>query len=163
MAEDRQIAELYARFGPVVYRRCLRLLGDREEARDATQQIFIKLLKSPRRFAELDEALPWIHTVTTNWCLNSKRDARRRGEHLDALGHAETSSVEPHAATEDRQLAARALARADDETRDIAVGMLVHERQQQEVAAELGVSEKTVQRKLKRFLETARKALGGKS
>lgn len=163
MAEDRQIAELYQRFGPVVYRRCLRLLGDREEAQDATQQIFIKLLKSPRRFVELDEALPWIHTVTTNWCLNAKRDARRRGEHLDAMGKSVDFTSEPHQASEDQQLARAALERVDAETRDIAVGMLINEKQQQEVAAELGVSEKTVQRKLKRFLENARKALGGKS
>lgn len=159
MDDGQHIAELYSRFGPVVYRRCLRLLGDAEDARDATQQVFIRLLKNPRRFEPLDEALPWIHTVTTNHCLNLKRDAKRRGAQLDAMGSDPEAIDGLPDGLEDRQLAQKVLAKADAQTRDIAVGVLVKERQQQDVAKDLGVSEKTVQRKLQRFVENARKLL----
>jgi RNA polymerase sigma-70 factor, ECF subfamily len=159
--DAQQVAALYARFGPVVYRRCVRLLGNTEDARDATQLVFIRLLKNRRRFDSLDDALPWIHTVTTNFCFNWKRDARRRSGHLEALGTDEPLAPGLHEAAEDRQLAQHVLAKTDDETRDIAVGMLVEERQQQDVARALGVSEKTVQRKLRRFLDKAKRALTG--
>jgi RNA polymerase sigma-70 factor (ECF subfamily) len=158
--DDRQhLAALYARFGPVVYRRCLRLLRDPEDARDATQQIFIRLLRSPRRFEDLDDALPWIHTVTTNHCFNWKRDARRYGGQLDALGSEPEEHGELGDRAEARQLTGQVLSRADAQSREIAVGMLVKEEQQQQVAQRLGVSEKTVQRKLKTFLQNARRFL----
>src|SRR5512133_2741664 len=51
-------AELYRTFGPAVYRRCLKLLRDREAARDATQEVFVKLLADPERFDEVEAALP---------------------------------------------------------------------------------------------------------
>ena len=44
---DRQqrAAELYRQWGPAVYRRCLKLLRDPEAARDATQEVFVKLVR----------------------------------------------------------------------------------------------------------------------
>jgi len=44
-----QAARLYRELGPVVYRRCLRLLGDRAAAEDATQEVFVKLLRDMDR------------------------------------------------------------------------------------------------------------------
>ena len=40
-----RVAELYRTYGPAIYRRCVRLLGDREAARDATQEVFGKLMR----------------------------------------------------------------------------------------------------------------------
>ena len=46
MGEHRsQAAELYRTYGPVVYRRCLRILKDPEAAKDATQEVFMKLIR----------------------------------------------------------------------------------------------------------------------
>jgi RNA polymerase sigma-70 factor (ECF subfamily) len=126
-----QVTRLYRELGPVVYRRCLRLLGDRAAAEDATQEVF----------------------------LNLRRDARRRGE--DAL--AEDLDVVPDAhadrpdAYPDRQLAQAVLSRFDDETQAVAVGVLVDGMEHEEVAAVLGISRRTVSRKLARFIENSRK------
>jgi len=156
--ERERVAELYKQFGPVVYRRCLRLLSDREAARDATQEVFVKLLKNPERLQEGPAALPWIFGVATNHCLNQRRDARRRADKLQGA-ELETSAGGHAESLPDRALSAEILARADPATRAIAVGVLVEEKEQQEVAAELGVSRKTVSRKLDRFLVNARKFL----
>ena len=154
-----QAARLYRELGPVVYRRCLRLLGDRAAAEDATQEVFVKLLRDMDRLKDRETVLPWVYRVAMNHCLNLRRDARRRGqdgmaEDLDVLpdAHAEGPDAYP-----DRQLAQAVLSRFDGETQAVAVGVLVDGMEHEEIAAVLGISRRTVSRKLARFLENARK------
>ena len=157
-SERERVVSLYRELGPAVYRRCLRLLRDREAARDATQEVFMKLVRDIDRLAERETALPWIYRVATNHCLNLLRDAKRRGEQpTDAL------EVVPGAAPSfpDRQLARQVLSRFDVQTQAIAVGVLVDGMQHEEVAGALGISRKTVHRKLTRFLERAKALLAG--
>ena len=156
-----QVSRLYRDLGPAVYRRCLRLLGDRAAAEDATQEVFVKLLRDIDRLQARETALPWIFRVATNHCLNLRRDARRRGQ--DAL--AEDLDVVPDTLGEgtgaypDRQLAQAVLSRFDSETQAVAVGVFVDGMEHAEVASMLGISRRTVSRKLDRFVENARKFL----
>ncbi len=158
-SDRERIASLYRELGPAVYRRCLRLLRDREAARDATQEVFVKLVRDIGRLADRETALPWIYRVATNHCLNVLRDARRRGSDAgeDAL------EVVPAAAPSfpDGRLARQVLSRFDVQTQAIAVGILVDGMEHEEIAGALGISRRTVHRKLTRFLDRARALLGG--
>ena len=152
--DERRLIQLYREYGPSVYRRCFRLLREREAARDATQEVFVKLLRDVRKFDERASALPWIYRVATNHCLNVLRQGRRHGDTVssDALeicGDASDTFPE-------RQLAQRVLARFDSVTQAIAVGVLVDGMEHEELAGVLGISRRTVHRKLTRFLEKAR-------
>ena len=149
------IAELYRTWGPAIYRRCLRLLRDTEAARDATQEVFRKALSSPEKLADPDTALPFIYRVATNHCLNERRNAGRRGE--TELGDLDVASERPE--FPQRRLVQRVLSRFDTKTQSIAVGVLVDGMEHEEVASALGISRKTVSRKLARFLDHARKYL----
>ena len=149
------VAELYRTWGPAIYRRCLRLLRDTEAARDATQEVFRKALSSPEKLADPDTALPFIYRIATNHCLNERRNAGRRGEtELDDLDVASDHPDFPQ-----RRLVQRVLSRFDSKTQSIAVGVLVDGMEHEEVASALGISRKTVSRKLARFLDHARKYL----
>ena len=64
-----QAARLSRELGPVVYRRCLRLLGDRAAAEDATQEVFVKLLRDMDRLKDRETVLPWVYRVAMNHCL----------------------------------------------------------------------------------------------
>ncbi len=153
-----RVVQLYREFGPVVYRRCVRLLGDRERARDATQEVFVKLLREEKLTGEGEDVLPWIYRVTTRHCLNVRRDARRRvgAPELEAL-----EVADPGAPFPDRRLAHEVLARFDPTTQAVAVGVLVDGMEREEVAGALGISRRTVHRKLARFLSGARRLLLG--
>jgi RNA polymerase sigma-70 factor, ECF subfamily len=150
-------AQLYARFGPAVYRRCHRLLGDAEAAKDATQEVFVKLVGTLEALESRADLLPWVFRVATNHCLNARRDGARHG----------TTDVEPFLEVvpapavpfAERQLARAVLERFDVETRAIAIGVLVDGMEREEVALTLGISRRTVARKLERFLANARKYL----
>lgn len=151
-----EVAALYQKYGPAVYRRCYTLLRDREAAQDATQEVFGKLLRDQERLAGRDDVLPWIWRVATNHCLNVRRNARRRGEEEmpDELAVNDIVSVDQ---VPERQLAQQVLSRFDAETQAVAVGVLVDGMEHQEVADVLGISRRTVLRKLDKFLVNARK------
>jgi RNA polymerase sigma-70 factor, ECF subfamily len=153
--ERDRIAELYRTWGPAIYRRCLRLLRDPEAARDATQEVFRKALASPEKLADPDVALPFIYRIATNHCLNERRNRGRRGE--TELVDLDIASEHPD--LPQRRLVQRVLSRFDAKTQSIAVGVLVDGMEHEEVADALGISRKTVSRKLARFLENARKYL----
>ena len=158
MAGERErAAEAYRTYGPAVYRRCLRLLRDREAARDATQEVFVKLVRDVSRLDDPDVALPWLYRVATNHCLNQLRNVRRRGE--EPIGELEVSGA-AEASFPDKHLAASVLSRFDERTQAVAVGVLVDGMGHEELAGALGVSRKTVERRLARFLEGARKLIG---
>ncbi len=150
---------LYREYGPVVYRRCVRLLGDRDAARDATQEVFVKLLRADRLLGDAEDVLPWIYRVTTHHCLDVRRN--RAGP---AQGGVEQLEVAAGAAAPypERRLAQQVLARFDPTTQAVAVGVLVDGMEREEVAGALGLSRRTVHRKLARFLDGARRLLLGR-
>jgi RNA polymerase sigma-70 factor (ECF subfamily) len=155
--ERERAAAAYRTFGPAVYRRCLRLLRDREAAKDATQEVFVKLVRDMTRLEDPDVALPWLYRVATNHCLNVLRNSGRRGE--EPMGELELSAGAGPSPT-DRHLAASVLSRFDEGTQAVAVGVLVDGMGHEELAGVLGISRKTVERRLARFLEGARELMG---
>ena len=158
MSERRtQVAELYASLGPAVYRRCLKLLRDRDEARDATQDVFMKLVRDMDRLQDRETVMPWIYRVATNHCLNVIRSRRRSGESVSVEDAGlELAPAQSGATYPDRMLARAVLAEFDEDTQAVAVGVLVDGMEHEELARALGVSRKTIQRRLDRFLTRAR-------
>jgi RNA polymerase sigma-70 factor, ECF subfamily len=153
--EGRRIADLYKQCGPFVYRRCMRLLKNADAASDATQEVFLKLVRDEERLAQHEAIVPWMYQVATNYCLNVRRNSARRGEdRVDP--DLETASNTPASAYPDRVLAQAILSQFDAATQAVAVGVIVDGMDHEEVAAALGVSRRTVSRKLDRFLAAAR-------
>jgi RNA polymerase sigma-70 factor (ECF subfamily) len=152
-------ARLYRDYGPAVYRRCLRLLHNREAAQDATQEVFVRLVRNMTWLGERDDVLPWIYRVTTNHCLNVLRDSGRRGE--DVLPHdVESDGRSATDALPDRRLAQELLHRFDASTQAVVVGVFVDGMEREEIAAALGISKRTVSRRLERFLASSRRFTG---
>lgn len=161
---EREIAQLYQRLGPVVFRRALKLLQNRDDASDATQQIFMKLLKHAQPLREGADSVPYLLEVTNNHCFNHLRDTKRRAQLVgDAISFRPEATGDLEHETGDRQLARQVLNTLEAQGADVAARVLVGEQEHQAVAQELGISEKTVQRKLKRFLESARKLIARSS
>jgi RNA polymerase sigma-70 factor, ECF subfamily len=76
------IEEHYRRFGPMVLRRCRRLLRNDAQAEDAMHDVFVAVLRAEDRLR--DEApAGLLLRVATNVCLNRLRAIRRRPEEAD--------------------------------------------------------------------------------
>ncbi len=162
-----EAARLYRTYGPAVYRRCLRLLRDPELARDATQDVFVQLLRQWIRAAEPEAVLAWIYRVATNHCLNLLRTARRHREEplelFPASGDGVGAALAPHgvAIEPQRLVAQEVLSRFDPTTQAVAVGVFVDGMEHEELARALGISRRTVSRRLERFVQSARQYLAG--
>jgi RNA polymerase sigma factor (sigma-70 family) len=76
---------------------CLRRLGDRQEAADATADAF---LVAWRRYDEIPEnARPWLYGVALKVVANRRRGERRRGALAEKLGRAAGGAVGMNADT----------------------------------------------------------------
>ena len=146
MAVD--VESLYRRFGPMVYRRCHNLLRDADAARDATQDVFVQVL---RRQATLDDTAPssLLWRIATNVCLNRLRTRKRKPEDaptlLDAIAHADDLEAD----TGMRQLLVRVFDREPASTRAMAVMLHVDGMTLDEVAEAVGLSVSGVRKRLR--------------
>jgi len=70
--EDIAVNVLFERYGHLVFGVCLKYLKDKEAAKDAMQQIFIKLLDDLKRF-EVQHFKSWLYQVSKNFCFMQLR------------------------------------------------------------------------------------------
>lgn len=98
-------APLYAAYFDPVYRYCLRCLGDREAAADATQDIFARALAALPRYRE-EAFRPWLFTIAHNVIVDSHRRRGRRPTNvsLEEVSHRTSPAPSP----EDEAIAAEA-------------------------------------------------------
>jgi RNA polymerase sigma-70 factor (ECF subfamily) len=76
MNEGIDVDALYKRYGPMVLRRCRRLLRDEEEAWDVAQDVFVQLLRHRTRLTDQYPS-SLLYRMATNLCLNRIRDRKR--------------------------------------------------------------------------------------
>ncbi|HKH45209.1 MAG TPA: RNA polymerase sigma factor [Thermoanaerobaculia bacterium] len=74
--ETDAFAGLVALHQERLLRLCERLLGDVEEARDATQEVFLKAFRKAGDFRPQGQVYTWLYRIAVNHCLNRLR--RRR-------------------------------------------------------------------------------------
>jgi RNA polymerase sigma-70 factor (ECF subfamily) len=72
---------LLSRYEGDLFRLCCKYLGNKEDALDAVQDIFIKVFKNIGSFDESREFLPWLKRIAVNTCLNYRRDKGKK-QHL---------------------------------------------------------------------------------
>jgi RNA polymerase sigma-70 factor (ECF subfamily) len=65
------IGELYQQYGGMVYRRCLKLLKNEQDALDCMQDVFLSATKS---FGHIQHPSSYLYRVATNLSLNWIRD-----------------------------------------------------------------------------------------
>lgn len=64
---------LYNRYVNKVYRRCLSLTKDPEQAQDFTQDIFMRVLSNLDRFKEKSTFSTWLYSIAYNYCIDQIR------------------------------------------------------------------------------------------
>ena len=148
------LEELYEKHAAAVYGRCRYLLRDDAEARDALQDVFVKVLQSLPEFRAAASPSTWMMRIATHHCLNLLRARRAKWmEQLDALARDRRHETE---SPDRRELVRSLLAAAPEEAQEVAVLYFVDELTQAEIAAELGRSLPTIRKRLEEFLAIAR-------
>ena len=76
--EPSAFDELVRRHQARVYNLCLRILGNADDARDATQDAFMSALRKLGQFRGDAAFTTWLHRVAVNACYDELRKQRRR-------------------------------------------------------------------------------------
>lgn len=76
--EMEAFAELVTEFQPLVYSVTLRIVRDPEEARDVTQETFLRIYRNFDRFRGEASLKTWVCRIAVNQALNSQRWWKRR-------------------------------------------------------------------------------------
>ena len=161
-----------------VYALCRRMLADPDEAADATQEVFVRVMRSVIGFRGDSAFGTWLHRVTVNVCLTAlrKRSKARAagmvagGTPFALPGDDEmlvASDASPSEAAETADLLSRseaALARLPEDARAVVVLRDIEGLSTKEVADLLGVTENVVKVRLHRAHARLRQlVVGGRS
>ena len=153
----------YRTYGPMVLRRCRKLLKDEEQSLEAMQDTFVQLIRYKDR---LNDEAPssLLYRMATNVCLNRIRSTSRKPEVSgDDLLSRIAGTDEPEARVTARNLLSRLFSREKVSTRTIATLHLIDGMTLEEVAEEVGLSVSGVRKRLRplrgRLLEIQGEAL----
>src|ERR1700676_1075321 len=137
--------ELYREFAPAIFRCCRRAMPTREDAEDATMDIFIKVRQ---RLSQYDASRPfraWLYTVAANHCWDLLRRRKLRqdletGEVENIpLEHPDPGQLEQLMERHSNQEVRRALDKLPARSRMALVLRYYAEMSYDDVAATLGV------------------------
>lgn len=149
----------YRQYGESIFRRCLRLTRDEARALDLTQEVFLRAHRYADSYRAEASPLAWLCTIADRCFFDALRRERRTEpldpDEVEAFVRDETEGADTSFARQD--LVARLLARASKDVRQMVTMRYFDELGLEQIAERLGVSERTVRRKLERFLAKARK------
>ncbi|MDB4958283.1 MAG: polymerase sigma-54 factor RpoN [Myxococcales bacterium] len=148
-ATDPQSA--YRAYGPALVRKAERILRSREDATDIVHTLFVDLL--PRWNRDVD--LPYLYRAITNRCLNALRDRGTRARLLEReqLSAAPVGRVRLDDTVVGIRLIAALTEKLDPSHLEVLVARFVDDMTQEEIAEHLGISRKTVGKRLDRIRE----------
>lgn len=151
--------EIYVRTSGFVYGIALRVLGDRSEAEDVTQEVFIRVYRNLKGFGFRSSLSTWLYRITMNATLNARRrysrDADRRVEYNDEThGPAQGPDQSEKASRLEREKAlAKLLENLSPEHRACIVLREIEDLSYEEMADVLHININTVRSRLKRARE----------
>jgi RNA polymerase sigma factor (sigma-70 family) len=149
MLMSLDVEALYTTHGPMVLRRCKRLLDDEEAAVDAMQEVFVRALE---RADQLDAHAPssLLYTMATRVCLNRIRTQRRRPESPDSDLIAALADLTRHEQQhEARSLLDRLFRRQPESSATIAALYWLDGLTHEQVAARVDMSVSGVRKRLR--------------
>ncbi len=166
--EDAAYAELVTDHQRMVVQLAVNLLGDRDEALDLSQEVFLKVFRTIHRFRGQSSLRTWIYRIAVNQARNRHRFWRRRHRadqvSLDAhvAAHGEFLSgglSRPDRVLDQKELANRLQSALDHLPFDQRTAIVLREvdgLSYEEIAFSLGVAVGTVKSRLTRARQALR-------
>lgn len=164
--DEKAFREVVRRYGDQVFNMTYRMLGNREEAEDVAQEVFITVFKSIDSFRGDSKFSTWLYRITANTCKNrikylarrhdrSKDEYDERIDRSQAAGAVATPSTpqRPDTALEGLELELQlqdVIASLDEDHRLLVVLRDIQELSYDEICEITGLPEGTVKSRLHR-------------
>jgi len=153
-------SELFRRYGTPVLRYADRMLGNRAEAEEVAQEVFLKLITRVDQYDGRASVASWLFAIAANASRDRlRRSARRSAVSLEAVAEVATDDPladEALAVRERRDLVRKALAALSPDQREALVLARYHGLPYAEVAKALAISEGAVKTRIFRAMEKLR-------
>lgn len=161
-------SEIYDRYSGRIYNFAFRFLKNSEAAEDATQEVFVKMLKHANQFHGDAKLSTWLFSITANWCRDYLRKADNKNKESDdvLLTLPTPSELAPDRNLERReseQRVRRALQSLTAEQREAILLSRYQGLSYAEIAQIAGCSEGAVKTRVFRAMETLKKTLMGEA
>jgi RNA polymerase sigma-70 factor (ECF subfamily) len=153
--ETTAFETLVSRYQRGLFNVALRMLGSYEDARDSTQNAFVKAYEHLDTFDVSQPFFSWIYRILKNDCLNTLR-ARRPSEPVSLEWPSESRASDAVESSQRQHAVQSALLALTPEYREVVVLRHFTDLSYEDIAATLGIPVKTV----KSRLYTARQRLG---
>lgn len=167
--DDEAFAEIVSLYEDKVYRLCLRMTGNRDDAEDLAQEAFVKAWRGLRFYKQEAAFSTWLYRLTSNVCIDYLRREKRRPTQSLTADDDEKSMIEipdpaptPHEQAqtrEVRQCVAKAMKQLDEEFHLVLTLRVVDELSYEEIAQITDLKVGTVKSRLARAREKLRKIL----
>ena len=157
--------ELYHDYAPAIFRFCRRALPSREDAEDATMEIFMKLHGKLNQYDPSRSFTAWLYKVAANHCWDTlrRRKVRQDKETEDVdtlpLEHPDPSQLEKLIEQKTSEEVRHAMSKLGSRARMALVMRYYSDMSYDEIADELGVRRAFVGVVLLRARHELRKAL----
>jgi RNA polymerase sigma-70 factor (ECF subfamily) len=169
---------LFQSYHPMVFQMACRILGDREEALDVSQEVFLTVYRKLNHFRGESSVRTWIYRIAVNRAANRRRwwsRLRRRGtvsldEHLskdeprsfsDVLESSESSPEDMLLAADERRRIEHCLLRLPIHQRIAVIMRDIEGLSYEEIAESTQVSLGTVKSRIARGREELKSLLNG--
>ncbi|HEX6639909.1 MAG TPA: RNA polymerase sigma factor [Thermoanaerobaculia bacterium] len=161
-------SEIYDRYSGRIYNFAFRFLKNSEAAEDATQEVFVKMLKHANQFHGDAKLSTWLFSITANFCRDYLRKADNKSKESDdvLLTLPTPSELAPDRNLERRQTEQRVRRALDSLTAEQREAILLSRYQglsYAEIAQIAGCSEGAVKTRVFRAMETLKKTLMGEA
>jgi RNA polymerase sigma-70 factor, ECF subfamily len=160
-------SEIYDRYSARIYNFAFRFLKNAEAAEDATQEVFVKMMKHASQFQGDAKLSTWLFSITANWCRDYLRKADNKAKEAEdvlvTLPSSEHSPERNLEAREDQLRVQKALSALTPEQREAIVLSRYQGLSYAEIAQIAGCSEGAVKTRVFRAMETLKKTLTGEA
>ncbi len=167
--DHEAFAELVRLHETQVYNLCLRMSGNPEDARDLSQEAFLKAWRG-LRFYQFESAFStWLYRLTSNVCIDFLRSRKRRpsvsltvDEEEPVEMEVEDSSPTPEEQVlhrEQKYAVAKAMEQLEDEFRQVLTLRVIHDLPYEEIAEIMDLKVGTVKSRLARARMKLKKLL----
>lgn len=148
---ERELGQVYRLHGAQVHRRCRKVLGNEDEAHDACQEVFLKLLETPSLLQQPGNLTAWLYRVTTNLCIDRLRGRKDHDPaRLEGLGNGDSVGQ-----AETRAFLGWLLRSLSTEETELAFLRYVDGCTLEEMEEICGLTRKTIQKRLDRIRKRA--------
>lgn len=166
--DDLSLNELMDRWRKPILGYLYRTIGDYETAADLSQEVFVRVYKSRRKYRPSGSATSYLFTIATNLARNHFRWSKRHpeAELTDSLTtnlQSDPASSDPSSLIERNEAGVEvrdAVQRLPEKLRTPVILFHFNELPQSEIAKILNCSEKTVETRLYRARKQLQKSLG---